>query len=77
KGGSHKETAERKCLCNALLATVGLAQKRQDYIEPPIITAGDHALELKPFVEREGKQYSARAVVRHILQKPQLLQEST
>lgn len=77
KGGAHKETVERKCLCNALLATVGLAQRRADYIEPPIITAGDHALELKPFVEREGKQYSARAVVRHILQKTQLLQEST
>lgn len=72
KGGSEKETAGRKCLCNALLATVGLEQKRGEYCEPPIITAGDHALELKPFVEKEGKQYSAGAVVRHILQETQL-----
>lgn len=41
KGGDPAETAGRKCLCNALLATVGLGQVRGGVVEPPIITSGE------------------------------------
>lgn len=41
KGGSSEEAAGRKCLCNALLANVGLGQTRRDgYQEVPLITLG-------------------------------------
>ena len=38
KGGKAEETIGRKCLCNALLANVGLAQVRNDgSVEPPLV----------------------------------------
>jgi hypothetical protein len=33
----------RKCLCNGLLATVGLGQQREAMAEPPIVTCGSAA----------------------------------
>lgn len=42
KGGAEKDTLGRKCLCNALLSNVGLAQVRASgAVEPPLLTAGD------------------------------------
>ena len=42
KGGDAAETVGRKCLCNGLLATVGLGQVRAGgEVEPPIVTSGD------------------------------------
>jgi NAD(P)H-dependent flavin oxidoreductase YrpB (nitropropane dioxygenase family) len=41
KGGTAEGTAGRKCLCNALMANVGLGQRRKDgYVEPPAVTLG-------------------------------------
>ena len=41
KGGSAEEAAGTQCLCNALLANVGLGQHRKDgYDEQPLITLG-------------------------------------
>jgi NAD(P)H-dependent flavin oxidoreductase YrpB (nitropropane dioxygenase family) len=41
KGGREANTDERLCLCNGLLATAGLAQKRRSgYVEPPVVTGG-------------------------------------
>ena len=42
KGGNEEDTINRKCLCNNLCATAGFPQHRRDgYVEPPMITAGD------------------------------------
>jgi nitronate monooxygenase len=42
KGGTLEETVGRKCLCNALMADIGMAQKQSDQsFEKPLITAGD------------------------------------
>lgn len=41
KGGSIEETVGRKCLCNALMANIGLGQLRPSgYQEPPAVTLG-------------------------------------
>jgi NAD(P)H-dependent flavin oxidoreductase YrpB (nitropropane dioxygenase family) len=41
KGGDIADTVDRKCLCNGLMANVGLGQTRKDgYQEPPIVTLG-------------------------------------
>ncbi|MBB6343905.1 NAD(P)H-dependent flavin oxidoreductase YrpB (nitropropane dioxygenase family) [Nonomuraea muscovyensis] len=41
KGRPAEETAGRQCLCNGLLAAVGLGQNRPDgYREPPLLTLG-------------------------------------
>lgn len=41
KGGSVEDAAGRLCLCNALMANVGLGQTRSTgYVEPPLITLG-------------------------------------
>jgi len=41
KGGSEEDTAGRLCLCNALMANVGLGQTRATgYVEKPLITLG-------------------------------------
>jgi len=41
KGGDIADTEGRRCLCNGLLATVGLGQVDGDFKEPPIVTARD------------------------------------
>ncbi|MGH7678417.1 MAG: nitronate monooxygenase [Gemmatimonadaceae bacterium] len=41
KGGSAEDAEGRRCLCNGLAATVGMAQVRENGLEPPIITSGD------------------------------------
>lgn len=48
KGGSAADTEGRKCLCNGLMANLGLAQPRgaDGQVEPPLLTAGDDLLQL-------------------------------
>lgn len=41
KGGDHADCEGRQCLCNGLLADVGLGQVRGDGDEPPLVTSGD------------------------------------
>lgn len=68
KGGSSAELAGRKCLCNGLLATVGLGQTRADSgAELPIITAGDEVARIDRFLAPGADHYAAADVVRHLL----------
>jgi len=41
KGGCTEEAAGKLCLCNGLMATIGLEQRRGEYTEPPMVTAGE------------------------------------
>jgi nitronate monooxygenase len=65
KGGRDEDTHGRKCLCNALLANVGLGQRRRgSCAEPPLLTAGRDLDCLRYFLATEGPDYDAAAVVR-------------
>lgn len=64
KGGAAEETQGRKCLCNGLLAAVGLGQRRpHGVVEPPVVTIGQDLGFLRQ-ITPEGRPYSAEAVVR-------------
>lgn len=68
KGGSAEETLGRKCICNALPATAGLAQIRPESMdEMPIVTAGDDLAQLAQFLPPGRDSYSAADVLRVIL----------
>jgi nitronate monooxygenase len=69
KGGQESETVGRKCLCNALLANVGLEQTRHDHEpEPPLITCGDDVSNVHRFLaSMESTSYSACDVIDHLL----------
>ncbi len=68
KGGLTDETAGRKCLCNALFATIGLGQvDPQGASEIAIITAGDDVVEIQRFLPPGNTSYSSAAVLQQIL----------
>jgi nitronate monooxygenase len=67
KGGDIAETEGRKCVCNGLFATVGLAQVRKDGApEPVLVTAGDEVTRLGRFLAPGAEAYSAADVVRYL-----------
>ena len=68
KGGARGETAGRKCVCNGLLATIGLGQvQRGNDLEPALITAGDDARHLARFLSSGNMSYSAVEVLDYLL----------
>jgi nitronate monooxygenase len=67
KGGSLADTVGRTCLCNSLLATIGLAQTREGgRAEPPLLTGGDDLAQLGGFLGGRTR-YSAADVVSYLL----------
>jgi len=68
KGEDLENTVGRKCLCNALLANIGLPQVRSDgRVENGLITAGNGLVEIARFLPANGWDYSAADVVRALL----------
>ena len=69
KGGDLADTVGRKCICNSLIANVGLAQFRPDgRQELPLVTCGDEASEIARFASSdEAEVYYARDVIEHLL----------
>lgn len=68
KGGKIEDTKGRKCLCNGLVATLGLGQKRRNSdIELPIVTAGDDLKFIARFLKKGEFIYSAIDVLKTIL----------
>lgn len=67
KGGREEETVGRSCLCNGLLATIGLGQRRpRGEDEPPIVTIGQDLSFLEQLAPH-GEAYSASDVVTFVL----------
>ena len=68
KGGDPAEADPCRCLCNGLLATIGLGQHRADgYVEPPVVTLGqdlDFLSRLPPAVRSD---YCATDVIGYLL----------
>lgn len=68
KGGSEPETVGRKCICNALFATIGLGQvDRKGNTEPAIVTAGSTEIDLSRFISPDQSSYAASDVIAAIL----------
>lgn len=68
KGGKVGDTVGRKCICNGLLATVGLGQVRPDCgMEAPIVTAGDDVAFIARFLKPGKDTYTAKDVVDYIM----------
>jgi nitronate monooxygenase len=68
KGGTTEDTVGRKCICNGLMATVGLGQKRDDgSAEPPIMTAGNEVSNLARFLKPDTDSYTAADVITALL----------
>jgi nitronate monooxygenase len=66
KGGNRADTTGRKCLCNALAATVGLGQLRHGVREPAVVTAGDEISDVARFVPPGCDHYCAADVIRYL-----------
>jgi hypothetical protein len=68
KGGALAETHGRQCVCNGLVATIGMAQILEDQTEDlPLLTAGNDLNSLGCFLETGRDSYSAAEVVRRLL----------
>ena len=68
KGGILSETHGRKCICNGLMATIGLGQVRPDSnSELAIVTAGDDVAQIARFLKPGCQSYSAVEVIRYLL----------
>lgn len=65
KGGTAADTGGRMCLCNGLLASIGLVRPRADGSrEPPLVTLGDDVVNLHRFCSLEHPDYTAADVLR-------------
>jgi nitronate monooxygenase len=68
KGGDIADTVGRKCLCNSLVANVGLPQiQRNGEIEGTLITSGDDAEKVARFSQDGSTEYSAADVINYLL----------
>lgn len=66
KGGTLEETEGRQCLCNGLLAAVGLGRRRpRGVVEPLVVTIGQNLGFLR-HIAPDGGEYSAEAGVRRL-----------
>jgi nitronate monooxygenase len=67
KGGAQAETVGRKCVCNALMANIGLGQVRGRSVEAGLVTSGDDLSRLARFLPAEGTRYTAADVIEQLL----------
>ena len=68
KGGTPATAQGRKCLCNGLLANIGLNQMRSETEqELALMTAGDDVAQVARFLKPGCDTYSAADVVRCLL----------
>lgn len=65
KGGAIEDTERRACLCNGLLANIGLGQEQKWGKETELFTAGDDLVDL-PFGSVDEPHYSAEDVIRYL-----------
>lgn len=67
KGGDATDTAGRKCLCNALMADIGVGQVRDDgETEKPLLTSGDDLKAIRRFLGART-EYTAGDVIDYLL----------
>jgi len=68
KGGDRADTVGRKCVCNGLVATVGMPQLRPgDDEELGLLTAGNEVANVAQFLRPGCDSYSAADVIAQLL----------
>lgn len=68
KGGLEEDTIGRKCLCNALMADVGIGQiQASGEHELPLLTAGDDLNNIARLIKPGKISYSAMDVINYLL----------
>ena len=68
KGGTAEEAEGRKCLCNGLLANIGLPQQRPSgYREQPLVTMGEGIEAVRHLIGGERNSYAAAEVIGFLL----------
>jgi NAD(P)H-dependent flavin oxidoreductase YrpB (nitropropane dioxygenase family) len=68
KGGEEEDTRGRKCVCNGLMANIGLGQVHRDgYREKPLITSGDDFPNLAGFIRPGSCSYRAIDVINYLM----------
>jgi nitronate monooxygenase len=74
KGGTAADAQGRKCLCNGLVANVGLPQLRAGLSpELALMTAGDDVATIAQFLPKDCDSYTAADVVRRLLDETPLV----
>jgi nitronate monooxygenase len=70
KDGKKESTVGRKCLCNALVANIGLAQVRNGkHVEPGMVTTGDDLRNIPQFLGENASSYCAADVITTLMEK--------
>jgi len=68
KGGDVADTVGRKCLCNALFATLGMPQERKSGdVEAPLVTSGDELKNIRRFIGSDRSGYTASEVINYLM----------
>jgi nitronate monooxygenase len=68
KGGRAENTVDKKCLCNALLATIGHPQVRNGkHTEPGVVTSGNDLTGISRFLRPGESAYTAADVISTLL----------
>ena len=71
KGGNAEDAKGRKCICNGLMATVGIGQSLPEEsgysVEAPILTAGDDVGRIAQFLKPGCDSYTAADVIEALL----------
>ena len=69
KGGAAEDTEGRKCLCNGLMANIGLGQHRKDgYVEDLLVTLGQDLVGATDLIGRHPQGWRAAHAL-HYLQE--------
>jgi len=68
KGGKPENIEGKKCICNSLLANIGLAQiQKSGQVEEPMLTSGSDTSIVADLVLRFGFAYTAENVLEYML----------
>ena len=68
KGQDPADLVDRLCLCNGLMAAIGLGQERADgYVEAPLLTLGASPGEVAEMLQRFPEGWSAKDLIRTLL----------
>jgi nitronate monooxygenase len=67
KGGEEHGDRGRKCLCNSLMANIGLGQVRSNGSEPALLTCGSDLGALPRLLVDEPRSYAAAEVIDFLL----------
>jgi nitronate monooxygenase len=68
KGGKVENTADRKCLCNALMANISHPQRRNGkYVENGMVTSGNDLTRIARFLHPGASTYTAADVVADLI----------